>query len=106
MILKLVPHFRVIWNFCGLVEPNQRKMVDTEEGGILRVSARAVCCLKGMPMRSDMVHPEADSGSLSVQQVIYEAAADVEEGLEFWKTIVGNIPSKHRVSRKVLNHQG
>jgi len=69
-------------------------------------------------MRSDMVHSEAsarnaldglfsqDGGRLPVKRIIHEAAADVEEGLEFWKTIVGNIPAKHRVSREFLNRRG
>ena len=69
-------------------------------------------------MRRDMVHSEAspkdalnglfggDGPRLPARRLIYEAAADVEEGLEFWKTIAGNIPAKHRVSREFLNRQG
>ena len=65
-----------------------------------------------------MVHSEApargapgglfskEPGRLAVQRMIDEAAADVEEGLEFWKTIAGNIPPRHRVSREFLNRQG
>ena len=53
-----------------------------------------------------MIHPEADIGRLPGQQIILDAAADVDEGLEFWKTIVGKIPSQHRVSREFLNRQG
>jgi hypothetical protein len=30
------------------MEPIQRKMVNMADGGILRVSANAVCCLKAM----------------------------------------------------------
>lgn len=57
-------------------------------------------------MRSDMSYSETDSARLPAQQVMHEAIADVEEGLEFWKTIAGNVPSKHRVSREYLNRQG
>ena len=53
-----------------------------------------------------MVHPEADIGKLPGQKIIREAAIDVEEGLEFWKTIVGKTPSQHHVSREFLNRQG
>jgi hypothetical protein len=55
-------------------------------------------------MRNDMVHSESER--FPIQRVIHEAAADVEEGLEFWKTIAGNIPPQHRVSREFLNRQG
>jgi hypothetical protein len=37
---------------------------------------------------------------------MHDAAADVEEGLEFWKTIAGNIPSRRRSSREFLNRKG
>ena len=69
-------------------------------------------------MRSDMVQSEAlskdaleglfcqDGGRLPARRLIYEAAADVEEGLQFWKTIAGKVPSKRRVSREFLNRQG
>jgi hypothetical protein len=53
-----------------------------------------------------MVHPEAGSGTPPLPQIILDAAADVEEGLEFWKTIAGKVPSKRRVSREFLNRQG
>jgi hypothetical protein len=51
-----------------------------------------------------MLHSESER--LPVHRVIHEAAADVEEGVEFWKTIAGNIPPQHRVSREFLNRQG
>lgn len=69
-------------------------------------------------MRSNVVHSEAsaraapeglfrlDGGRRPMLRLIREAAADVEEGLQFWKTIVGKIPSRHRVSREFLNRQG
>jgi hypothetical protein len=69
-------------------------------------------------MRIDMIDSRAaargaldgvfseNRGRLQVQRMIHEAAADVEEGLEFWKTIAGNIPPRHRVSREFLNRQG
>lgn len=69
-------------------------------------------------MKIDTIHPKVPAsealggifsqnrGRLPVQQMIHEAAADVEEGLEFWKTIAGNIPPRHRVSREFLNRQG
>ena len=57
-------------------------------------------------MRSDMSYSEADGARLPAQRVMHEAIADVEEGLEFWKTIAGNVPSQHRVSREFLNRQG
>ena len=70
-------------------------------------------------MRIDAVHSETsardaldrlfsqDGGRLPVANIImHEAAADVAEGLEFWETIVGNIPLRHRVSREFLNRQG
>lgn len=47
-----------------------------------------------------------DSGRLPMLRAIHEAAADVEEGLEFWKTIAGKFPSQRRVSREFLNRQG
>ena len=72
-----------------------------------------------MPMRSDLVHSETyardaleglfslNDGRLPVQRVMHEAAADVAEGLEFWKAIAGkNRPSRRRVSREFLNRQG
>jgi hypothetical protein len=69
-------------------------------------------------MRSDTVHSQASTGNaqeglfsqdgirLPAQRVMHEAAADVEEGLEFWKTIAGNIPSRRRHSREFLNRKG
>jgi hypothetical protein len=69
-------------------------------------------------MRIDLVHSEApaqdaldglfsqNGGRLPVQRVLHEAAADVEEGLEFWKTIAGKIPPQRRVSREYLNRNG
>ena len=69
-------------------------------------------------MRSDMVYSEAsardaleglfsqDGGRLPVQRVFHEAAADVEQGLEFWKAIAGNVPPQHRISREFLNRRG
>ena len=69
-------------------------------------------------MRNNMVHSEAsardalegpfsqDGAKLPARRLIYEAAADVEEGLQFWKTIAGKVPSKRRVSREYLNRQG
>jgi hypothetical protein len=55
-------------------------------------------------MRNDMVHSESER--LPVQRLIHEAAADVEEGLEFWKTIAGLVPPQHHASREFLNRQG
>jgi hypothetical protein len=60
-------------------------------------------------MRSDAVHSETSAPGVCSHdglQALHEAAADVEEGLEFWKTIAGNIPSKRRASREFLNRQG
>ena len=69
-------------------------------------------------MKIDTIHPKVpgsdalrgifsqNRGRLPVQRMIYEAAVDVEEGLEFWKTIAGNIPPRHRASREFLNRQG
>ena len=69
-------------------------------------------------MQDDMVHSEAPAQDaleglfsqngvrLPVQQVIHQAAVDVEEGLEFWRTIAGNIPPRQPVSREFLNRQG
>ena len=69
-------------------------------------------------MRSNMFHSgasarEALAGLYSqngarppMLRAIHEAAADVEVGLEFWKTIVGKIPSQHRVPREFLNRRG
>lgn len=69
-------------------------------------------------MRNKMIHSEAsakdaldglfsqDGARLPARRLIYEAAADVEEGLEFWKTIAGTVPLKRRVSREFLNRQG
>jgi hypothetical protein len=69
-------------------------------------------------MTSDIIEPEIstrdalegkyshDAGRLPAQKVIHEAVADVEEGLEFWKTIVGNSAAQHHASREFLNRQG
>ncbi|HUQ36795.1 MAG TPA: hypothetical protein VM144_10520 [Aestuariivirga sp.] len=69
-------------------------------------------------MRIDLVHSDAsptdaldglfshNGGRLPLQRVLHEAAADVEEGLEFWKTIAGKIPPRRRVSREYLNRNG
>ena len=61
-------------------------------------------------MRSDTVHSETPARdaleAFPVQRVMHDAAADVEEGLEFWKAIAGKVPSKRRVSREFLNRQG
>ena len=71
---------------------------------------RVVCCLNGMPMRTDTVYSETSAkdalNAFPAERVMHEAAADVEEGLEFWKTIAGKVPSKRRVSREFLNRQG
>lgn len=68
-------------------------------------------------MTSDVFEPEIsardalegkyshDGGRLPVEKVIHEAVADVEEGLEFWKTIAGNSAAQH-ASREFLNRQG
>jgi hypothetical protein len=62
-------------------------------------------------MRSEMVHSETpakdpNGARLPARRLIYEAIADVEEGLEFWETIAGKISPQHRVSREFLNRQG
>ena len=69
-------------------------------------------------MRNDMLESGApatgaveglfsqDGARIPARRLIYEAAADVEEGLQFWKTIAGKVPSKRRVSREFLNRQG
>jgi hypothetical protein len=45
-------------------------------------------------------------GKVPVEKVIHDAVADVEEGLEFWKTIAGNSGSQRHASREFLNRQG
>lgn len=45
------------------------------------------------------------SGRFPLEQVIHDAVADVEEGLEFWKTIAG-VSASQRPSREFLNRQG
>ncbi|MDP1701281.1 MAG: hypothetical protein Q8L53_10060 [Aestuariivirga sp.] len=66
-------------------------------------------------MRSNLVHSEIsardglfcqDGGRLPMLRAIHEAAADVEVGLEFWKKIVGKIPSQRRVSVELLKRRG
>jgi hypothetical protein len=47
-----------------------------------------------------------DGSRLPVEKVIHDAVADVEEGLEFWKTIAGNSGSQRHASREFLNRQG
>jgi hypothetical protein len=47
-----------------------------------------------------------DGSRLPVEKVIHDAAADVEEGLEFWKTIAGTSEAQHHASREFLNRQG
>jgi hypothetical protein len=63
---------------------------------------------KGSPMKSDIFEPEIshDGGRLPVEKVIHDAAADVEEGLEFWKTIAGKIGAQRHASREFLNRRG
>ena len=57
-------------------------------------------------MQSDVIHSEFSAPADDKLKALHEAAADVEEGLEFWKTIAGTIPSKRRASREFLNRQG
>ena len=66
-------------------------------------------------MKIEIIHSEASArhvlprlfnGRLSAERVMHEAAADVEEGLEFWKTIAGTVLPHHHVSREFLNRQG
>lgn len=69
-------------------------------------------------MKIDLIRSEASTGDVRdglfrqnggrfpLQRVLHQAAADVEEGLEFWKTIAGNIPPQRRVSREFLNRNG
>jgi hypothetical protein len=45
-------------------------------------------------------------GRLPVDKIIDDAVADVEEGLEFWKTIARNSRSQRHASREFLNRQG
>jgi hypothetical protein len=71
-----------------------------------------------MTMASDIFEPENsardalegkyshDGGRLPVEKVIHDAVADVEEGLEFWKTIAGNSDAQRHASREFLNRQG
>jgi hypothetical protein len=47
-----------------------------------------------------------DGGRLPAQKVIHDAVADVEEGLEFWKTIAGNNGAQRHASREFLSRQG
>ena len=61
-------------------------------------------------MTSDIFEPEISArdaleGKYS-HDVIHEAAADVEEGLEFWKTIAGKSAAQRHASREFLNRQG
>ena len=63
-------------------------------------------------MTSDVFEPEIsakytlDGGRLPAQKVIHEALADVEEGLEFWKTIAGYRGAQQHASREFLNRHG
>ena len=43
---------------------------------------------------------------LPVDQVLRDAAADVEEGVAFWKTLVGSRQPKRRASLEFLNRSG
>lgn len=73
---------------------------------------------KGTPMSIDIIDFEAfklhatggkyshDGGRLPVEKVFHDAAADVEEGLEFWKTLAGSRVSVRRASREFLNRHG
>ena len=67
---------------------------------------------KGTAMSIDNLEPALegknshDGGRLPVEKVIHDAVADVEEGLEFWKTIAGNSASQRHASREFLNRQG
>jgi hypothetical protein len=104
--------------FVKRAEPNRCEMVNAQDAEPLAGSARGVCCLKGTLMRNDMLKSEApatgaieglfshDGARLGAQRVMHEAIADVEEGLQFWKTIAGKVRSKRRVSREFLNRQG
>ena len=65
--------------------------------------------MKGTAMTIDIFEAEKyshDGGRFPIEKVIHDAAADVEEGLEFWKTIAKNSRTQRHASREFLNRQG
>ena len=42
----------------------------------------------------------------SVEKAFHDAFADVEDGVEFWKTLAGSNASKRRASPEFLNRNG
>ena len=45
-------------------------------------------------------------GRLPVNRVLHDAIADVEDGVEFWKTLGGNRRAKRGSSSEFLNRNG
>ena len=43
---------------------------------------------------------------VSVDKAFHDAFADVEDGVEFWKTLAGSNTSKRRASPEFLNRNG
>jgi hypothetical protein len=41
-----------------------------------------------------------------VDKVLHDAIVDVEDGVEFWKTLGGRSRAKHRASPEFLNRNG
>jgi hypothetical protein len=44
--------------------------------------------------------------SLPVDRMLHDALVDVEEGVEFWKTLAGSRRRKRRASPEFLNRSG
>ena len=48
----------------------------------------------------------ANSDRLPVDKVLHDAFVDVEDGVEFWKTLAGSRHAKRRASPEFLNRNG
>ena len=48
----------------------------------------------------------ADRARLPVDKMLHDAIVDVEDGVEFWKTLTGSRRAKRRASPEFLNRNG
>ena len=48
----------------------------------------------------------ADRARLPVDKMLHDAIVDVEDGVEFWKTLAGKSQAKGRHSPEFLNRNG
>jgi hypothetical protein len=53
-----------------------------------------------------MIEPSANREWLPVDKVLHDAIVDVEDGVEFWKTLAGSRRAKGGHSPEFLNRNG